>query len=538
MTLDRFESQFKDRELIGSGGFGDVFKAWDHANKRYVALKIARVRHDLAQYSLMKEVELVNRLPAHPNIARYDACYRFNMGVAGDIDVAILKYYGHGNLEQFLQKNTLGERDIQTIVAGILKGVHFLHLNSSIHRDLKSQNILLEFEDGVWTPKITDFGLGRLLEGDNTESIPKALTYAYAAPEQIQNERIYKNVDIWAAGVIIYRIVAGELPFKNSSGKDGHSTQSQIELSRKIVTLELPQKLYSLPEPYQSIIKRCLVLNPKERAQSAQELLDLLDGIQPLRQQPYPSDDEKTYILTPYANKPFDSEVKPTIAEEATVPLTQFETPVASYVPPSSIGYTPPQDYTPPKDHYTQVIGEHKQPAPTPPPQPQVSVGEPRNKFNWLWVLVPVLLVAIGLGVYWFVTKQPDKPKTEGRTSPIVKRLKTPQQLEDENEAAKSDQSRLELLAKDIQEYIKLSPDTYKPVYLLVKNRVYAGQYDEATLQMKKAVQLAITKKHSQSLLADIKNDRLWDAWSRSGTIRKTVTNALTSGDSSLLDGI
>ncbi|MEO0776569.1 MAG: serine/threonine-protein kinase [Bacteroidota bacterium] len=281
MTFSAFESRFRDKTYIGSGGFGKVYKVFDHAKNHYVALKVADVRPEWKKFTLQNEVALVNSLPTHRNIARYDACYRFNTGLAGEMDFAILKFYEYGNLEQFISKQKLLPEDKKLIIRGMLDGLDFLHRHNVIHRDLKAQNILLHREDGIWTPKIIDFGLSRQIGGDSTiTNSAIGLSYAYAAPEQIQNKKIYKNVDLWAAGVIIYRIIADELPFKGRDGGDEKSTQSQLELSRKIIQLELPDKLEQLPEPYRGMIKRCLVLDPAERIQTAHELIVLLNDNQ------------------------------------------------------------------------------------------------------------------------------------------------------------------------------------------------------------------------------------------------------------------
>ncbi|MBP6185591.1 MAG: serine/threonine protein kinase [Saprospiraceae bacterium] len=290
LTLSTFESRYQDRQYIGSGGFAKVYKAFDHAQNKYVALKVADVRPEWQKFTLLREVELVNKLQPHPNIARYDACYRFDMGVAGVIDFAVLKFYEDGNLEQFLKEKPLTAADHKIIIRGILQGVSFLHQNNYVHRDLKAQNILLQREDGVWVPKITDFGLSRSL-GTDTSSANSSigLSFAYASPEQIKNERITTNVDLWAAGILIYRIITGALPFKVEGGTES-SSQVQLELSRQILSGYLPEHLATVPEPYQGMIRVCLVLDPKERVQSANYLLDMLEGIDPLLGNADPAD--------------------------------------------------------------------------------------------------------------------------------------------------------------------------------------------------------------------------------------------------------
>ena len=237
MTLPEFKSRYTGWQHIGSGGFATVYRALDEETGRYIALKKADVQPEFNHFTLQREVELVNKMPLHPNIARYDACYRFPGDLAGEVDVAVLKYYEYGNLEKFLTEQNLTEPEKRTVIKGILQGVAFLHQNRCIHRDLKAQNILIHREDGIWVPKIADFGLSR--ETTNDQSILNSsigISFEYAAPEQIQNRNIQKTVDLWALGVIIYRIIAGELPFQSSESAQGRSNRgAQLELSKKIV---------------------------------------------------------------------------------------------------------------------------------------------------------------------------------------------------------------------------------------------------------------------------------------------------------------
>ena len=74
LDYERFEERFKDKERIGAGGFGTVYKVFDHAKNHYVALKVSSVKPEWHKFTLKNEVELVNKMEKHRNIARYDAC--------------------------------------------------------------------------------------------------------------------------------------------------------------------------------------------------------------------------------------------------------------------------------------------------------------------------------------------------------------------------------------------------------------------------------------------------------------------------------
>jgi serine/threonine protein kinase len=279
MNQKEFEQRYRIEKNIGSGGFSEVFQAKERKTGKYVAIKKSQVKEEWKGFELMREYELANRLPHHDNIARYNACYRYDTGMGGVFDFAVLNFYEYGNLEQFLKRNTLSEDHKEQMVRGILEGLTFLHKRDIIHRDFKAQNILINREHGVWVPKITDFGLSRAsLTEDSVHNSAIAMSYAYAAPEQLKGEKISKKVDIWAMGVLIYRIIAGELPFQVETVTDNRSA-ANAELTRQILAGKLPNKLKTLPQPYRSMIGRCLVHDTQLRLGDVEKLLSMLDSI-------------------------------------------------------------------------------------------------------------------------------------------------------------------------------------------------------------------------------------------------------------------
>ncbi|MEM9836468.1 MAG: serine/threonine-protein kinase [Bacteroidota bacterium] len=276
MNYETFTQRYRKVGHLGAGGFASVDKYEDLETNAYVAIKIAQVKDE--RFTLQREVELANKLD-HRNVGRYQAYFQYEQPIVGKTEVAIMKFYEHGNLEEFLVKKQPSPTEKHRIIRGILEGIKYLHDQGIVHRDLKSQNILLDREDGVWVPKIIDFGLARESGPNHLMSNSSiGISLAYAAPEQIQNRRIRKNVDLWAVGVTVYRIIAGDLPFKKDPNHEEGSHQNQMELSKRIVNLELPKKLSTLPEPYLTIIRHCLVVDTEKRVQSAEELIEVLKG--------------------------------------------------------------------------------------------------------------------------------------------------------------------------------------------------------------------------------------------------------------------
>lgn len=276
---DFFERYIYDpeKDILGSGGFGSVYRAYDRVKNRYVAIKISQVKDIFGKFTLLNEVKLSQEIDDHTNVARYEFGLRVKHPFP--VDYAIMAYYEEGNLDMVLRKKQgiLTPQEQYEIVEGLLEGINHLHSENVIHRDLKLANILMHrTKQGHWRPKIADFGLSRQMDTYDASIANSAIgiTIAYAAPEQIENKPIRKNVDLWAIGVVIYRVLTGDMPFAPVQGAE--PTSATVEMSRKITQVELPLGLYNLQEPYQSIIKRCWVKDIKDRAQSASELLDIL----------------------------------------------------------------------------------------------------------------------------------------------------------------------------------------------------------------------------------------------------------------------
>ncbi|CAG4994729.1 Serine/threonine-protein kinase PknD [Dyadobacter sp. CECT 9275] len=276
--LKRYQFDTQDKNaMLGAGGFGSVYKAYDTVQKRYIAVKIAEVKHE--KFNLMYEKQIVDELDSHENVARYGNCFRFTF-MPVRYDFAILTFYEEGNLADVLNKYPLDTDQKHQILEGILRGVGHLHNHHIIHRDMKPQNVLMDNQNGRWVPKLTDFGLSKLADS-NTRAVENSsigLSIAYAAPEQISNRDIKHNVDLWAVGVIAYQMFVGELPFEAPRTMSQESWN--LEVSKLIVNGKVSEKINAVPEPFKTIIEKCLVADNTQRVQKADELLLLL-GVTP-----------------------------------------------------------------------------------------------------------------------------------------------------------------------------------------------------------------------------------------------------------------
>lgn len=289
-TIQEFRRRYPirpndDAFILGSGSYGKVVKVEDQVETEWVAVKISEFKGDDGK-SLRAEVELARKIPRHPNIARYDESYRFETDT-NVCDFAIMRYYPDGNLAMLMRQVDLTPAQKDDIVRGVLLGLQHLHRQRIVHRDFKPANILISRDNqGRFVPKIADFGLSKLVHEDEIESSDFDLsdgrgTPSYKAPEQIVGGKVSFNLDLWAFGVILFELFTGEKPFA-ASQKSGSEHVLKREIEKKIVNVVLPESVRQIPEPYQTLVRRCLVKDVRKRARKEDELLDLLDGISAL----------------------------------------------------------------------------------------------------------------------------------------------------------------------------------------------------------------------------------------------------------------
>ncbi len=283
MTQEEFHKRYQynpSTDCLGEGGFGKVFKAYDTHRDRYVAVKMSEVKPQLAGVRLKKEVDLISKLPTHPNIAYYEECYSFST-FAGEYDFGVLQYYEEGNLEQVAKTTPLTLEQKDALLRQILNGVSFLHEQGIIHRDLKPQNILIVKRNGELIPKITDFGISKQLDGANssayTNSLSGAGTLTFASPEQLCGLEIRKNTDLWSFGVIVSWLFTSKLPFASNTHIPANEGE-RIELYKKITGGELNDTISHLPSRWADLVVKCLIVDNNKRIADVSACVKIIDG--------------------------------------------------------------------------------------------------------------------------------------------------------------------------------------------------------------------------------------------------------------------
>jgi serine/threonine-protein kinase len=252
--------------VVGRGGMGIVYRARHRRLNRPVALKMILAGayaspQDRARFQ--REAEAVAAL-RHPNVVQV-----YDSGEAGGRPYFTMEFVEGGTLAEKLARTPLAARPAADLVAALAGAVHAAHASGVVHRDLKPANVLLT-ADG--TPKVTDFGLARYVEGgpELTLSGTRVGTPSYMAPEQAlgRSRAIGPATDVYALGAILYELLTGRPPFKGESAAE---TERQVIANDPVP----PSRLNAgVPRDLETVCLKCLHRDPARRYPSAAALVD------------------------------------------------------------------------------------------------------------------------------------------------------------------------------------------------------------------------------------------------------------------------
>ena len=252
------ETEFDLIELVGQGNYGRVYKAMHKKTGKIYSAKIAYIEKTNEVESFKKEINILSQCN-NQYIVHYFASY-----IKGHQIWIILEFCDGGSLYELIKilPRNLNEEEIASLVYMILKGLIFLHENKKIHRDIKTENILLTHE-GI--AKLADFGVSTQLMHSFSKKITKIGTPFYMSPEVIlQNKYDYK-CDIWSLGITTIEMAEGEPPFAKVKG---------YWVLKKIIT-HPPKGLKNKEKwskEFNDFVEKCLIYDPEKRP-SAKELL-------------------------------------------------------------------------------------------------------------------------------------------------------------------------------------------------------------------------------------------------------------------------
>ena len=258
---------------LGAGGMGEVYKARDNRLNRFVAIKVLpyeRVTEEARKKRFIQEAQAASALN-HPNIIVIH-----DIAIDNGRDYLVMEYVPGKTLDALIPRTGMGLGELLKIAIQVAEGLSVAHGAGIIHRDLKPSNIMVS-ENGL--VKILDFGLAKLTEpveitqddstltqNPKTEAGTVMGTAAYMSPEQAQGRHVDARSDIFSFGSVLYKMVAGRLPFQGDSSM---STMAAIIKDRPRPVREFAREA---PVELERLIHRCLQKDPARRVQHVDDL--------------------------------------------------------------------------------------------------------------------------------------------------------------------------------------------------------------------------------------------------------------------------
>jgi len=233
-------------EKIGQGGMGIVYRSFDESLHRDVAIKVLH-QHMLGNPKQVERFRREARMQGqimHPNIVALLDVYEDN-----DIMALVLELVQGCTLKEYLICKEIPDwSEIHYIANGILAGLEVAHEKGVVHRDLKPSNVFLN-DDGI--VKLMDFGLAKPKTGkdDITATGDMVGTYHYMAPEQIIGQELSTRTDLYALGILLYRMCTGLLPFTSSGGGEFEIMEKQVRhdpIPPRKVNGKIPRAMVSI----------------------------------------------------------------------------------------------------------------------------------------------------------------------------------------------------------------------------------------------------------------------------------------------------
>ena len=254
--------KYQITEHIGSGGMGDVYLATDTALDRRVALKFLpqRFARDAdARQRFQREAKALATLN-HPNIVTVH-----DVGEHDGVPFIAMEYLQGQSLRQLIDADDISVERVLDIASQIAEGLAEAHKSDVVHRDIKSENIIVLASGRV---KIMDFGLATWRGVTKvTEEGSTVGTMAYMSPEQAEGKQVDQRTDLWSLGVILYEMLTGRLPF------EGEHHAAIVYALVHDMPHPIARYRSDCPDELQAIVSKALEKDPEVRYQSARGVL-------------------------------------------------------------------------------------------------------------------------------------------------------------------------------------------------------------------------------------------------------------------------
>jgi len=266
-----FDGRYEIKGVLGMGGMGVVYRAWDTQLAESVAIKTLRLdfasTEPAALERFKQEIRLARKI-THRNVVR-----THDIGQVDGLYYITMEYVEGQSLKHLIQaRGPLPVNAALTVGKQLCRALEVAHEQGVIHRDIKPQNLIVEPSG---TLKVMDFGIARL--ATRTQGMTQAGmavgTPEYMAPEQLLGAEVDFRVDLYATGAVLFESLTGRPPFVADSA-------ITLVAKRLEETPPSPSELnHDVPEPLSALVLRTLSRDPKDRPQSATALFEALDAV-------------------------------------------------------------------------------------------------------------------------------------------------------------------------------------------------------------------------------------------------------------------
>ena len=233
------DNRYELLELIGRGGMANVYKAKCHRLNRMVAVKI--LKSDLAESAdfrrRFRDESLAVAQLSHANIVSV-----YDVSRSDDLDYIVMELIDGITLKQYMERRgKMDWREALHFITQIMRGLSHAHSRGIIHRDIKPQNIMVLRDGSV---KVADFGIACLANASQTLTQEALGSVHYISPEQARGDRTDARSDIYSAGVVLYEMLTGRLPFEGDSAVSvAIQHLSSVPLAPRDINPDVPEGL-------------------------------------------------------------------------------------------------------------------------------------------------------------------------------------------------------------------------------------------------------------------------------------------------------